>query len=87
MSLSGFRTKYQIVTAKAVVQVDFPAYSLSMNTFKSYKMAKFDKHLEEFPDKPIGLVLVAILPFFASQLFLQMHNISVLCMQSIKKLH
>ena len=33
--------KYQIVSAKAVVQVAFPAYALSMHM--SYKMAKFDK--------------------------------------------
>ena len=33
--------KYQIVLAKAVIQVEFPAYALSMHM--SYKMVKFDK--------------------------------------------
>ena len=35
------KAKYQIVSAKAVIQVEFPAYALSMHM--SFRMAKFDK--------------------------------------------
>ena len=67
--------KYQKPSVKALVQVDFPVYAQAKSLFKSKqeKMAHFTKLLF-CPKKKI----------LASNFFMQMFNVSILCRQSIE---
>ena len=67
-------TKYQKPSVKALVQVDFPVYAQAKSLFKS-KQEKMAHFKSCYLSKNI---------FLASNFFMQMFNVSILCRQSIE---
>ena len=80
--------KYVKASVKALVQVEFPMYALSKQKQhkQTGKMAKFTKLRSKVLKNgqvPNAVILSKSI-FMASNFFMQMFNVSTLCMQSIR---
>ena len=80
--------KYEKASVKALVQVEFPMYALSKQkqNKQTGKMAKFTKLRSKVlkNGQVQNPVILSKSIFMASNFFMQMFNVSTLCMQSIR---
>ena len=76
------QAKYQIVSSKAVVRVDWPMYGLFKHKHNPYLKASWKKN--GYVDK---VLIFSIMNFLAPNFLMQMFDVSILCRQSIRLFH